>query len=35
MADYLDNVQKWLTGDFDPATKTQIIELRNEDPAGL
>ena len=35
MADYLDNVQKWLTGDFDPETKTKIIELRNEDPAGL
>ena len=35
MADYLDNVQKWLMGDFDPATKMQIIELRNEDPAGL
>ncbi len=35
MADYLENVQKWLVGDFDPATKTQIIELRNEDPAGL
>ena len=35
MADYLNNVQKWLSGDFDPETKTQIIELRNEDPAGL
>ena len=35
MADYWDNVQKWLSGDFDPATKTQIIALRNEDPAGL
>ena len=35
MADYLDNVQKWLMGDFDPETKTKIIELRNEDPAGL
>ena len=35
MANYLDTVQHWLTGDFDPQTKTQIIKLRNEDPAGL
>lgn len=35
MSNYLDAVQHWLTGDFDPETKTQIIRLRNEDPAGL
>lgn len=35
MDNYLDTVQKWLTGDFDPQTKTGIIELRNNDPAGL
>ena len=35
MANYLDTVQKWLTGDFDPETKTQIIRLRGEDPAAL
>ena len=32
---YLDVVNSWLEGDFDPATKTQIIKLKNEDPAGL
>ena len=32
MENYLDAVQHWLTGDFDPQTKTQIIELRNSDP---
>lgn len=35
MSNYLDTVQKWLTGDFDPQTKTGIIELKNNDPAGL
>jgi len=35
MANYLDTVQNWLSGDFDPETKTKIIELRNDDPAGL
>lgn len=35
MSNYLDAVQHWLTGDFDPETKTGIIRLRNEDPAGL
>ena len=25
----------WLTGDFDPQTKCQIIELRNSDPAAF
>ena len=33
--DFNDNVQKWLTGSFDPETKTQIIQLRNTDPAAL
>ncbi|MBO4263343.1 MAG: phospho-sugar mutase, partial [Bacteroidales bacterium] len=28
-------MRSWLEGDFDPATKTQIIELRNSDPAAL
>ncbi len=32
---YLNVVNSWLEGDFDPATKTQIIKLKNEDPAGL
>ena len=35
MANYLDVANSWLTGDFDPQTKTQIIELRNNDPAGF
>lgn len=33
MADFIQNAQKWLEGDFDPATKMQILELRNSDPA--
>lgn len=32
---YLEVAQSWLDGDFDPATKSQIILLRNEDPAGF
>ncbi|MCQ2165579.1 MAG: phospho-sugar mutase [Bacteroidales bacterium] len=35
MANYLDTVQSWLSGDFDPETKGKIMELRNNDPAGL
>ena len=35
MANYLDVANSWLTGDFDPQTKTRIIELRNNDPAGF
>ena len=35
MANYLDVANSWLTGDFDPQTKTKIIELRNNDPAGF
>ncbi len=33
--DFNENVQKWLTGSFDPETKTQILLLRNSDPAAL
>lgn len=32
---YKEIAQSWLDGDFDPATKSQIILLRNEDPAGF
>ena len=32
---YIDVANSWLTGDFDPQTKCQIIELRNSDPAGF
>ena len=35
MANYLDVANSWLSGDFDPQTKTKIIELRNNDPAGF
>lgn len=35
MSDYKDTVASWLSGDFDPETKSQIILLRNEDPAAL
>ena len=35
MKDYMEVVQSWLTGDFDPETKCKIIELKNNDPAGL
>ncbi len=33
--DYKDVVKQWLEGDFDPETKSKIIELGKEDPAGL
>ena len=32
---YQDVAKRWLEGDFDPQTKCQIIELRNNDPAGF
>ena len=35
MANYLDVANSWLAGDFDPQTKTRIIELKNNDPAGF
>ncbi|MCQ2162478.1 MAG: phospho-sugar mutase [Bacteroidales bacterium] len=33
--DYMAVVKQWLEGDFDQETKMQILELRNNDPAGL
>ena len=30
-----DVANSWLTGDFDPQTKCQVIELRNSDPAAF
>lgn len=33
--DYNAVAQSWLNGDFDHATKCQILELRNSDPAGF
>ena len=35
MKEFESKVQSWLEGDFDQATKMQILKLRNEDPAGL
>lgn len=35
MADYKQVAQSWLDGDFDQATKMQVLELRNNDPAGF
>ena len=33
--DFREVAQSWLDGDFDPETKSKIIELRNSDPAGF
>lgn len=33
--DYKEVAQSWLDGDFDPQTKCQVLELRNNDPAGF
>ena len=33
--DFNENVRKWLDGSYDPETKSQIIQLRNTDPAAL
>ena len=33
--DFKATAQKWLEGDFDPETKMQVIELRNNDPVGF
>ena len=33
--DYNAIAQSWLNGDFDHATKCQILDLRNNDPAGF
>ncbi|MBQ9463388.1 MAG: phospho-sugar mutase [Bacteroidales bacterium] len=35
MKEFELKAQSWLDGDFDQATKMQILKLRNEDPAGL
>ena len=35
MKEFELKVQNWLEGDFDQATKMQILKLRNEDPSGL
>jgi len=35
MEQYEINAKAWLDGDFDPQTKSQIIELRNSDPAAF
>ncbi len=35
MKEFEAKVQSWLDGDFDQATKMQILKLRNEDPAAL
>ncbi|MBR0297582.1 MAG: phospho-sugar mutase [Bacteroidales bacterium] len=32
---YLDVVNQWLCGDFDPETKNEILRLQKEDPAAL
>ena len=33
--DYIATAKSWLEGDFDQETKMQILELRNNDPAGF
>ena len=33
--DYKAVAQSWLDGNFDQATKIQVLELRNNDPAGF
>ncbi len=33
--DYNEVAKLWLSGDFDPETKCQIMELKNNDPAGF
>lgn len=35
MSNYLDTVQKWMGEGFDQQTRIQVLELRNNDPAGL
>lgn len=35
MEEYIQKAQSWLEGDFDHATKMQVIELRNNDPAAF
>lgn len=33
--DYKQVAQQWLEGDFDPQTKVQVLELRNNDPVAF
>ncbi len=33
--DFNETANQWLAGSYDPETKTRIIELRNNDPAGF
>lgn len=35
MRNYLDVAQSWMSGDFDPETRVKVLELKNNDPAGL
>ena len=35
MKDYKEVAESWISGNFDPETKTKVIELRNNDPAGF
>ena len=35
MKEFELKAQSWLDGDFDQATKMQVLKLRNEDPAGF
>ena len=35
MKPFEEVAQQWLEGDFDQATKMQVLELRNNDPAGF
>lgn len=35
MKEFEINAAKWLDGDFDQATKMQVLKLRNEDPAAF
>ena len=35
MKEFEKKAQSWLDGDFDQQTKMQVLELRNNDPAGL
>lgn len=32
---YLERAQKWMSDDFEPAVRTAVIELRNNDPKGF
>ncbi len=32
---YLDIAQKWLTGDFDPQTKAEVLDMKENNPSAL